>query len=252
MVTKVPQYQNEGEGDENEEEEQDLHKQHFIQTVQALQIIKQWQAYPNHDKRLEVPSAQINNSGKKLLIFDMDETLIHCVDDIEQQNPEVILEIDFSDDEETVYAGINLRPYIIECLEEAKKNFHVIVFTASQQTYADAILDYIDPNNTLFEARFYRQHCFLTEEGYYVKDLRIFADWRLCDIVIVDNSVFSFAFQIDNGIPIIPFYNDKSDEEMLHLVYYLNQLATVEDVREQNRQAFELFKLGQSNQEEGV
>ena len=30
---------------------------------------------------------------------------------------------------------------------------------------------------------------------------------------------------------------------MLHLVYYLNCLAGVDDVREQNRQAFELFKL---------
>ena len=65
----------------------------------------------------------------------------------------------------------------------------------------------------------------------------------LKDVVIVDNSVYSFAFQIDNGIPIIPFYNDKADEEMLHLVYYLNCLANVEDVRDQNRQAFELFKL---------
>ena len=57
------------------------------------------------------------------------------------------------------------------------------------------------------------------------------------DVVIVDNSVYSFAFQIDNGIPIIPFYNDKADEEMLHLVYYLNCLAGVDDVRDQNRQA---------------
>ena len=48
----------------------------------------------------------------------MDETLIHCVDDIETQDPDVILEIDFPD-EETVYAGINIRPYIMECLEEA-------------------------------------------------------------------------------------------------------------------------------------
>lgn len=30
---------------------------------------------------------------------------------------------------------------------------------------------------------------------------------------------------------------------MLHLIYYLNCLAGVEDVREQNRQAFELHKL---------
>lgn len=53
----------------------------------------------------------------------------------------------------------------------------------------------------------------------------------LKDMVIVDNSVYSFAFQIDNGIPIIPFYKDPNDEEMLHLIYYLNCLAGVEDVR---------------------
>ena len=76
-----------------------------------------------------------------------------------------------------------------------------------------------------------------------MKDLRVFSDRDMKDIVIVDNSVYSFAFQIDNGIPIIPFYDDKSDEEMLHLIYYLNCLASVHDVREQNRQAFELFKL---------
>jgi len=172
----------------------------------------------------------------------MDETLIHCVDDIETQDPDIVLEIDFPD-EETVYAGINIRPYIMECLEEANKHFQVIAFTASHQVYADAILDYIDPNHEFITHRLYRQHCFLTEEGYYVKDLRIFADRDLKDVVIVDNSVYSFAFQIDNGIPIIPFYNDKQDEEMLHLVYYLNCLAKADDVREQNRQAFELFKL---------
>jgi FMN phosphatase YigB (HAD superfamily) len=59
---------------------------------------------------------------KKVLIFDMDETLIHCVDDIETQNPDVILEIDFPG-EETVCAGINIRPYVMECLQEANKTF---------------------------------------------------------------------------------------------------------------------------------
>ena len=32
----------------------------------------------------------------------MDETLIHCVDDVETDDPDVVLEIDFPD-EETVY-----------------------------------------------------------------------------------------------------------------------------------------------------
>ena len=39
----------------------------------------------------------------------MDETLIHCVDDVETDDPDVVLEIDFPD-EETVYVrffGVN-------------------------------------------------------------------------------------------------------------------------------------------------
>lgn len=34
--------------------------------------------------------------------------------------------------------------------------FQVIVFTASHQVYADAILDYIDPEHELFQYRMYR------------------------------------------------------------------------------------------------
>jgi CTD small phosphatase-like protein 2 len=108
----------------------------------------------------------------------------------------------------------------------------VIVFTASHQTYADAILDYLDPDNTLFQHRMYRQHCVQTPEGYYIKDLRVIRNRRMADMVIVDNSVYSFSYQIDNGIPIIPFYDDPNDEELLHLVFYLNCLATCDDVRQ--------------------
>jgi hypothetical protein len=46
----------------------------------------------------------------------MDETLIHCVDDIDSQDPHVILEMDFPDEDEPVYAGINIRPGIEECI----------------------------------------------------------------------------------------------------------------------------------------
>jgi CTD small phosphatase-like protein 2 len=55
-------------------------------------------------------------------------------------------------------------------------------------------------------------------------------------MVLVDNSVYSFAYQLDNGVPIVSFYREPpKDEEMLHLIYYLQTLASAEDLRAQNR-----------------
>jgi CTD small phosphatase-like protein 2 len=63
-------------------------------------------------------------------------------------------------------------------------------------------------------------------------------------MVLVDNSVYSFAYQIDNGIPIISYYDDPRDEELMHLMFYMKCLSECDDVREKNRNAFELYKLG--------
>lgn len=81
----------------------------------------------------------------------------------------------------------------------------------------------------------------------YVKDLRIFQNRSLSDIVLVDNSIYSFAFQLDNGIPIIPFYDEPSDQEMTHLIFYLNALKETDDVRTLNRAAFQLETLAEQN-----
>jgi TFIIF-interacting CTD phosphatase-like protein len=36
-----------------------------------------------------------------------------------------------------------------------------VVFTASQQEYADAILDELDPDQEIFQHRLYRHHCWV-------------------------------------------------------------------------------------------
>ena len=65
-------------------------------------------------------------------------------------------------------------------------------------------------------------------------------------MVLVDNSVYSFSYQIDNGIPIISYYDDPEDEELLHLMYYVKCLSSdCEDVRVNNRKAFQLYKIGE-------
>jgi len=76
-------------------------------------------------------------------------------------------------------------------------------------------------------------------DSIFIKDLRIL-NRRLNDVVIVDNAAYSFAYQIDNGIPIISWYDDKNDIELQNLISYLNTLAKQEDIRELNRKTFKL------------
>lgn len=84
----------------------------------------------------------------------------------------------------------------------------------------------------LFDFRLYRDNCIKTNEGIYIKDLRILKNADLCNVIIVDNAVYSFGYQLDNGIPIIPYYDDKeNDEELMHLIYYFNCISSSNDIR---------------------
>lgn len=78
-----------------------------------------------------------------------------------------------------------------------------------------------------------------------MKDLRIIANRDLKDLILIDNIATSFAFNVNNGIPILPFYDNHSDDELRHLTFYLNCLKEqqVEDVRNHNKEAFGLIKL---------
>ena len=78
----------------------------------------------------------------------------------------------------------------------------------------------------------------VTEQGIFIKDLRIFGDRQLENIILVDNALYSFAYQIENGVPIIPFYDNKQDKELLSLKIYLQGLSFAKDFREINKKTF--------------
>ena len=58
-----------------------------------------------------------------------------------------------------VEAGIKIRPYCLETLEELSKLFEVVVFTASHSCYANVVLDYLDPSHKFISHRLYRENC---------------------------------------------------------------------------------------------
>ena len=58
----------------------------------------------------------------KTLIFDLDETLVHCIEDIENNSFDLPIMVNFPNGE-TVKAGINVRPFAYECLKQAQKSY---------------------------------------------------------------------------------------------------------------------------------
>jgi Dullard-like phosphatase family protein len=118
-------------------------------------------------------------------------------------------------------------------------NFEILVFTASMKEYADSVLNMLDPENKFFKHRFYRNNCICVKNRVYIKDLRIFANRKPENIIMVDNSMYSFTNQISNGVLINSFYNDKEDKELFNLLnYLLNYLQNMPDVRSVNDKVF--------------
>jgi len=139
---------------------------------------------------------------------------------------------------------VNIRPFLRKCIMKLKKLYQVVVWTASTQDYADAIINHIDPYYELFEARYYRDNCVRTEQSVHMKDMRMFWDnWKLKDIILVDNSVHCFGIQLNNGFPIRPFYNNKKDMEFIKIADFLCKLYYISDVRNWLKYIFTLEKL---------
>jgi Dullard-like phosphatase family protein len=140
--------------------------------------------------------------------------------------------------------GINIRPHWEQALDIIKDKYHIIAYTASHESYADSVLNYLDPDKKYFEYRLYRSHCVLCvvdEMKFYVKDLGILEECcNLKDVVLIDNSVLSFAYHLDNGIPISPFYDSKIDYELLDISNFLLKYASESDIRNKLREIYKL------------
>ena len=194
-----------------------------------------------------------NSNIKKIALFDLDETIVHCIGEINMKNVEAFsmkndakIKVQLPGGKDVVI-GINIRPKWKEALNLIKDKYHIIAYTASHESYADSVLNYLDPDKTIFEYRLYRSHCVLcsfNDIKFYVKDLGIFDEFcDLKDVILIDNSVLSFAYHLDNGIPISPFYDSKTDNELYEICEFLLNNADEEDIRIQLRDKYKITKL---------
>jgi TFIIF-interacting CTD phosphatase-like protein len=78
------------------------------------------------------------------LVLDLDETLIHYVDN----GPD---------------SYFLVRPFCIEFLKELSQYYEIVVFTAGVQEYADWVIDQIDQDMRI-KHRLYREHTIISPE----------------------------------------------------------------------------------------
>ena len=162
-------------------------------------------------------------SKKHTIVFDIDNTLLSA-NYVSSHKGTLVESIE-----------ITVRPYALQLLELMSCFYEIVLFTAGSESYAEKVKDCIDPDGKMIVKTLGSSSCILTEEGVYVKDLRIFADRNLKNIVIIDDKVTSFAFQLYNGIPVTPFSGEPGDDEFKFLITYLQELYEYEDLRHGNK-----------------
>jgi CTD small phosphatase-like protein 2 len=89
--------------------------------------------------------------------------------------------------------------------------------------------------------RVFRDSC-VPVDGNYLKDLEVLGR-DLSKVIIVDNSPQAYGYQIDNGIPILSWFDNENDEELMKLLPFLKQCLQVNDVRPLIHKKFQMKEL---------
>ena len=167
-------------------------------------------------------------SNKKMLVLDLDETLVHAsFDPPTMRNADFVFNATIDQVPRTIH--VLIRPYTEQFLAEIANYYDVVVFTSSIPEYAGYVIDKIDKYHVV-KGRLFRADCDLNKNGLHLKDLKKLGK-NLKDIIIIDNCPISYELNEDNGIPIEAWYSDLEDNELLKLIPFLKYLSKVDDVR---------------------
>ena len=171
--------------------------------------------YENKKRRIMPPYIININKKKFTLILSLDETIIHFKTNTFFNNRGVV----------------QIRPGLIEFLQNIKKYYEIIIFSSGNKKYSDAIIDSIDEKNKYIDYRLYQEHCIIINDDF-VKDLSKIGR-PINKMVIIDNIPQNYRLHKENGINIKSFYGDNSNDRILfHLSKILINIAHIEgDIR---------------------
>lgn len=162
---------------------------------------------------------------RKCLVIDLDETLIHSSFHIAVSSADFVIDLELGQGIEKVY--VQKRPGVDEFLEAVSEVYEVVIFTASLPSYANAVINLLDPERKRISHRLFRDSC-VYYRGQYIKDLTLLGR-SLHEIIIIDNSPVSYLFQPDHAVPIPSWYSDITDKHLKNIQDPLVSLAIMDE-----------------------
>jgi RNA polymerase II subunit A small phosphatase-like protein len=170
----------------------------------------------------------LNSELTNLLILDIDETLLFASRSGLGRAP------DFSAGEYHIYT----RPHLERFIAFAMERFRVAVWSQSTSVYVRTIVENIfdDPARLVFA--WGGERCtFVTNPAmrqyYWVKDLRKVRrlGYDLRRVIFIDDTARKLERSYGNLVRVQPFTGDAEDDELLHLIRYLDLLDREENIR---------------------
>jgi TFIIF-interacting CTD phosphatase-like protein len=169
---------------------------------------------------------------RKLLVLDLDETLVHAAPAPLARRP----------DGEVPPYFVYKRPGLDEFLAFCAREFVVAVWTSASADYAQGVIRAVFPPGYPLEFVLTRERCTwrvdpLSGEEAWIKDLKKLKrrGYGLGRIIVVEDSPANLARQYGNVVPVTPFLGDAGDSELPLLAGFLGSLRDVDDVRRREK-----------------
>ncbi|MCA9535879.1 MAG: HAD family hydrolase [Myxococcales bacterium] len=176
----------------------------------------------------------MENSVEKLVVLDLDETLVHSSPTRLGRDP----------DHHVLGYHVYERPGVREFLNDVFTHFAVGIWTASTASYAGEILSRLT-DISRFRFVWSREHCSIakhpaTRSFDLLKDIQQLelAGYDPAHILFVDDLPHRLCLSVHNIIQVQPFTGALEDDELTDLGTYMSLLHPVRDVRAVDKRAW--------------
>jgi len=164
----------------------------------------------------------------KLLVLDLDETLIFSTYGPRDQEP------DFKVAPYVTYR----RPLSDQFLNSCLDWFEVGIWSSATKVYVDPVLENLIQDMARFSFVWTRERCTLRRTaadplGYYVEDLKKLRKkgYDLRGVIVVDDDRRAFERNYGNAIRVSEYRGSPNDDELPMLLKYLEKIGSAPDIR---------------------